>query len=1668
MSYMQLLIYTLILFTIFTLTITVQQENSVPTAGESLSQPIVDSSTSISISFVNAPSVIGPCDGIILTTILSRPVDKVVYSWTLLNSTAPYHQDLERYMEMLTINQVNDVAYVPFQLVDAGNSYTIQVEVISPFGKATTAITFTKQPYTDVYLQLRSPVVTKHNSQRVFTQRFIANSTGTQCLEVDSQKHWTIYQDGQLVVDTTGARGLISLPPRSLTAGGTFEFMVAMKMHNYELLHDSLTFSVFVDKPVAFINASQLSGIMLYDHVVFSGAYSYDPEGSDATQEVFEWSCDNCEVEQGAGREAKILFTRLGENTVTLVYIPYKDYPERNTTTVTTVVVSVLNPMSVAFEKVPSTVIAPCDGIILNVTSSRRLFSPFYTWKLVKSTTSYSADLVAFLDAISSTGAFNYLEIPSDIIPNGNNFTIRMNVTEEYYWSSTEISISKQVYTDVQPRMIITQAGSALRQEGVNQLLNSKYDYRMSIRASSTSQSCISNDVHVEISLYSSTGELLVFGAQSGYYVRSSTLLVGGTFQFLAVIKHSAVPSLDFRYNVSIVVQKPVLSIMGGDRAVKRGEQFMMRPSLSYDPEQTTSVYELFEWTCIGCTISNSSSATTNFTISGTVGHYPVSLLYIPDTRYPARNVTSTVIVTAVSDNVPLIHMSTVIGSVINSQKSIKIDAGVVDVDSMLKKLITFRWTVLSGGTVVKQLPSTSILQPLILAENELNEGQDYEFKVSARYTAASDVAQNYATSSLYARTATTPILESFAVTPTSGYALDTNFQMTCSGLSKDSDPLVTYRFEMFDKSLNAYSLLRGSSSQTQYTTLLPQSDQPILVRCVVLNSFGYQTASKTISVTVTKAPVLNVKDTVDKIENIVQNNKTNDIAVAQSVTDLTQELQKSGNTEELKRVQQIVDTMLTQISNQSITTTSTSDDVEKKASILETLSRSGGAISSTAGVQTAFSIVTKILTITPSAETGTTILSTNAINSAAQFVANMITNKPSDPTIAQATVNTIDMLRQAAMGSISVSQDQTVISTSAFDLAVKLEYGNNLQNSSVTSGNNSVFIPEIQSLSSDKQYSYELTVFKNGINPYQYGNLSTTSSSILNFKLLSGNDKVPLVELQQPLEIVFNIQNSILSNQTNLYKQACMYWDGGNEWGTYGCWVHELTETQITCRCNHTTSFASFIIYDPSNPNKATPALYVVSIVFNVGFALSSIVLLILCFAFRNDQPLRSRHVVPFIGLTAVLFEAIMQGIIRNSLLLAAKEASDYRPINNLSHVLMVVVNPLVLLSLFVFLIQQIRYFFMNNLYSLMDAEGSNTKVIRVYRMLTSKVLFAGLACLIWVAATAYYLIFAILSASGVLSATATTSVNSIGYSVMSFTLAVFIVIAFTWDAIVVTSTKIKTALKKKEELSEGTVEVQIVKKVFTSISNHFGRDDPLKFRWESVFMTIAMLCLIVSYALGLADRYNEDSSPKSPVKIIQTIFDWIYIAFRIASFGGFTVISYFISKDRQRASYDLLKQSSADEEATDILEKMLLDSKGYELIKEYSRMEYSVENCFFYEILTKLRSENLVMNPAERKANIQILIEKFVTKGAELEVNMSNRTKKMLQELDAAPTIAADQFETVLLALYGEVMKNLSDTFIRFSGTAEYANYQGFKQMHLELLSVAALDTREEVVRS
>lgn len=655
--------------------------------------------------------------------------------------------------------------------------------------------------------------------------------------------------------------------------------------------------------------------------------------------------------------------------------------------------------------------------------------------------------------------------------------------------------------------------------------------------------------------------------------------------------------------------------------------------------------------------------------------------------------------------------------------------------------------------------------------------------------------------------------------------------------------------------------------------------------------------------------------------------------------------------------------------------------------------------------------------------------------------------------------IATISKVSTWLANSKLISENQTSITTETYQLSVKKEKGFTIGGTTVSTGDIQVNVPRnISLLSSEQEYVVQSISFNQTFNPYKFTSRQNFSTPIVDFEIKQGETKVKLSNMDYPLEIVLNKE---IEKENSSFRFECRFMDEStnSSWFTKGCWLYEEGESSIICHCTHTTSFSAMIIYDPAAPNKASDGLYITSIIINSLLAVISVTLLIITFLWRKKQPVKSRFLAPYIGLGAIVVECILNGIIRNSLLIAANNARDYRGINSIAYLILTIVNPLVILSLFIYFWQMLRYFFLKNLYAIMDIEKRNLKKIRFLKMLSSQLLYVILGSLVVVAVCTYFVVISILEATNVIKPNAASTVNALSFSVMSLFLGALIVVTFIWDCTVILSRKL---WRRDRKMDEGNADLAYFNKIFSTMVNHFKSDDPLMFRIESIFMVCAIFVMTVSYIVGITDRFDSRASPNSAAKIIEFLFDIMYLSLRIMAFGGLSTLVRLVQRTklhREHEDYATLKQYMSElKTGTSTIESqlqnLLRDEYGYLAISTYAKKEFALENIILWKRLEDVRSDNITASEDKRKKMLQDLYDDCIANGSPYECNIPSKVKKNYRALlGRTDDVSAADAEEMFLNVSNELLVNICDTFTRFSVSPEYAQFMAVRAMSKEL---------------
>nr|CAG4713777.1 unnamed protein product [Naegleria fowleri] len=397
------------------------------------------------------------------------------------------------------------------------------------------------------------------------------------------------------------------------------------------------------------------------------------------------------------------------------------------------------------------------------------------------------------------------------------------------------------------------------------------------------------------------------------------------------------------------------------------------------------------------------------------------------------------------------------------------------------------------------------------------------------------------------------------------------------------------------------------------------------------------------------------------------------------------------------------------------------------------------------------------------------------------------------------------------------------------------------------------------------------------------------------------------------------------------------MYWDEkNNEWSDFGCVLasYENGTGVATCQCNHTTKFSTFIEFRTRNwttimQHNETNAsllgsfihyeLYVqyMEIAFGFIFASLSILVLLLLVIYRKHQPVSSRLIAPYLGMTALLIESILVSILQRALSLSSGTSNDPSQDNSrndsniivalVENISLIVVNTLNLTAILSYFIQVVRFQFMKALsHKMLLNSKRNVKSmlrhIRWLRFLTSRWLFILIIAFSVIGNLVFWTLWVILRRLDIISSQVFTTVTSLSYMFIILGYSVFICFVIVIDFIrtcqqsnisfqnpstqvennvstpqhdtLTKSISFKRTVSLSRVKSESTIqshqthvtsacplkntELSVQQRSF--LRKLFHLDTPLYFRAEMMLYLVCFLFMMVQLGIGFASQFYEN----------------------------------------------------------------------------------------------------------------------------------------------------------------------------------------------------------------
>lgn len=124
---------------------------------------------------------------------------------------------------------------------------------------------------------------------------------------------------------------------------------------------------------------------------------------------------------------------------------------------------------------------------------------------------------------------------------------------------------------------------------------------------------------------------------------------------------------------------------------------------------------------------------------------------------------------------------------------------------------------------------------------------------------------------------------------------------------------------------------------------------------------------------------------------------------------------------------------------------------------------------------------------------------------------------------------------------------------------------------------------------------------------------------------------------------------------------------------------------------------------------------------------------------------------------------------------------------------------------------------------------------------------------------------------------------------------------------------------------------------------------------------------------------------------------------------------------------------------DASIALSMLLLDGDARARLSEFLRMEFAEENLLFHEALEALKA----CESCAWGAGLDALVGRFVVKGCEQEVNLSDAVRMELLELSAGPSARREAVLPSLLRAQREVLGVLAGELVRFETSEPFAAY-------------------------
>ncbi|XP_070569906.1 polycystin-1-like protein 2 [Ptychodera flava] len=374
---------------------------------------------------------------------------------------------------------------------------------------------------------------------------------------------------------------------------------------------------------------------------------------------------------------------------------------------------------------------------------------------------------------------------------------------------------------------------------------------------------------------------------------------------------------------------------------------------------------------------------------------------------------------------------------------------------------------------------------------NSGNLGNGYTYKLKANLT----MSDGFGTATWAFVTNSPPTSGNCSVTPTSGYAVESNFVVTCANWEDSHTPL-EYAFRSRPKGSSSLSLLSSGSSSTSPQFMLEMGSEgynyEVDIVVEIIDAYNSK-ATETLTVTV-EPPQLTGDSLIDSLKNLTSGESSlldslisggdTDAAVSLVLTvasvlnsDTSANATEEENAEAVNARKEMRESMIGNIKAMSESVGS-ADEVSQMASALLSVTAAPDELTETSQVESAAAMESLSASLLSMAnETAEAVVSSaTAITEATANVLSTVLTTNDDSavstpsastssTVVKSAVNAVNSVSKAILSKRVPGQEPVIINTTSLNVQLQRDTPLDIDGASLTSGQGSFKLPSSSAL---------------------------------------------------------------------------------------------------------------------------------------------------------------------------------------------------------------------------------------------------------------------------------------------------------------------------------------------------------------------------------------------------------------------------------------------------------------------------------------------------------------------------------------------------------------------------------------------------------------------------